>query len=173
MRGQGGPQRRGAPQVRKRSSSPLFLCIRYHVAKTGSGQTCGKPKTTFSYSNFSKWLNATGRPMHLELCRGYKQGPGELSEYVPKVSQSWRVAGDNQDDWEDGTRCVCARLLFISGAFYCSVFYCWNFSLCRRTIEDFVNNSKLGGPYGWNYGDFLTTGGAGCGILPPSTAHGP
>ncbi len=49
-------------------------------------------------------------------------GPGKLSSYVPKVAQSWRVAGDNQDDWADGT---------------------------RRTIESFVNNSNLGGPYGY------------------------
>ena len=63
--------------------------------------------------------------MHLELCRGYTTGPGHISSYVSKVAQSWRVAGDNQDDWENGT---------------------------QRTIESFVNNSKLGGPYGWNYG---------------------
>lgn len=41
-------------------------------------------------------------------------------------------------------------------------------ALCLR-----ADNSKLGGPYGWNYGDFLTTGGAGCSTLPPVTAHGP
>lgn len=97
------------------------------------------------HTNFSKWLNATGRPIHLELCRGYATGPGKISGYVSKVAQSWRVAGDNRDDWEGGT---------------------------ARTIESFVNNSKLGGPFGWNYGDFLTTGGAGCSTVPPSTATG-
>ena len=65
--------------------------------------------------------------MHLELCRGYKQGPGELSEYVPKVSQSWRVAGDNQDDWEDGTRYVCARLLLFPELFIALYFIAGTF----------------------------------------------
>jgi len=98
------------------------------------------------HSNFSKWLNATGRPIHLELCRGYTTGPGKISSYVSKVAQSWRVTGDIHDDWESGT---------------------------ASTIELLVNNSKLGGPFGWNYGDFLVTGGAGCGSAPPSTATGP
>eukprot|EP00039_Didymoeca_costata_P009107 m.120525 g.120525 ORF g.120525 m.120525 type:complete len:443 (+) comp14365_c0_seq1:108-1436(+) len=98
------------------------------------------------HTNFSHWLNQTGRPMHLELCRGYTMGPGSISAYVSKVAQSWRVAGDNQDNWEGGT---------------------------DKTIESFVNNSRLGGPYGWNYGDFLTTGGAGCSLVPPPTSTGP
>ena len=85
--------------------------------------------------------------MHLELCRGYDMGPGavlgpelphspwadafplvgagEISPYVSKVAQSWRVAGDNRDDWRGGTRVA---------------------------IESFVNNSRLAGPHGWNYG---------------------
>jgi len=96
---------------------------------------CGK---TFGHTseelhrNFSHWLNATGRPMHLELCRGYEKHP--IPDYVAEVAQSWRVAGDNWDFWPHTV----------------------------ETIKDFINVSHLAGPYNWNYGDFLMTGGAGC-----------
>ena len=49
------------------------------------------------HRNFSHWMNATGRPMHLELCRGYSLHP--IPDYVAEVANSWRVAGDNWDYW--------------------------------------------------------------------------
>ena len=48
------------------------------------------------HTNFSHWMNATGRPMWLELCRGYSH---PLPDYVAKVAQSWRATGDNWDYW--------------------------------------------------------------------------
>eukprot|EP00662_Eupelagonemidae_sp_cell21_P053514 gene53514-9882_t len=48
------------------------------------------------HSNFSHWMNATGRHMHLELCRGYSH---PIPDYVAEVANSWRVAGDNWDWW--------------------------------------------------------------------------
>ena len=86
------------------------------------------------HRNFSKWLNATGRPMHLELCRGYKH---PIPDYVAEVANSWRVAGDNWDFWPHTV----------------------------STIKDFINVSHLAGPFNWNYGDFLMTGGAGCNVF--------
>lgn len=93
---------------------------------------CGKkPEDSKTlHTNFSRWMNATGRPMHLELCRGYKRG----DPYVAQVANSWRVAGDNWDYWPHTV----------------------------STIKSFIGLSHLAGPYNWNYGDFLMTGGAGC-----------
>lgn len=42
-------------------------------------------------------MNATGRPMWLELCRGYGL---PTPSYVAKVANSWRITGDHHDDWE-------------------------------------------------------------------------
>eukprot|EP01006_Ploeotia_vitrea_P050618 TRINITY_DN67478_c3_g19_i1.p1 TRINITY_DN67478_c3_g19~~TRINITY_DN67478_c3_g19_i1.p1 ORF type:complete len:416 (+),score=48.85 TRINITY_DN67478_c3_g19_i1:34-1281(+) len=54
--------------------------------------------------------------------------------YTREVAQSWRATGDHHDVW----------------------------SSTAGIIEAFAGLSKRGGPYGWNYGDFLMTGGAGC-----------
>lgn len=57
---------------------------------------CGKDLTNASlqHTEFSQALNATGRHIFLELCRGYSLPP---PAYCPEVAQSWRVTGDHQD----------------------------------------------------------------------------
>eukprot|EP00053_Salpingoeca_punica_P007121 m.65832 g.65832 ORF g.65832 m.65832 type:complete len:421 (-) comp14009_c0_seq1:350-1612(-) len=84
------------------------------------------------HSNFSHWLNATGRPMWLELCRGYDHPL--IPPYVAQVAQSWRVTGDHQDNWNN----------------------------TKGVLAAFMKPTNPGVPYAWNYGDFLMTGGPGC-----------
>jgi hypothetical protein len=43
------------------------------------------------HTEFSKALNATGRPIWLELCRGYKYDKGQIPSYVAEVI--WREGG--------------------------------------------------------------------------------
>ncbi|XP_062518978.1 uncharacterized protein LOC134194089 isoform X2 [Corticium candelabrum] len=84
------------------------------------------------HTEFSKALNATGRPIFLNLCRGYSYPP---PSYTAKVANSWRVNGDHHDRWDDST---------------------------SHVIEIMAPVAKYAGPGGWNDPDFLMTGGAGC-----------
>eukprot|EP01012_Entosiphon_sulcatum_P025111 TRINITY_DN3037_c0_g1_i1.p1 TRINITY_DN3037_c0_g1~~TRINITY_DN3037_c0_g1_i1.p1 ORF type:complete len:421 (-),score=56.93 TRINITY_DN3037_c0_g1_i1:47-1213(-) len=84
------------------------------------------------HTQFSKALNSTGRHIHLELCRGYPTP--NIPPYVVEVANSWRITGDHQDQWDN----------------------------TMHVIEGFASPSNQGGPYNWNYGDFLMTGGPGC-----------
>ncbi|EDQ89691.1 uncharacterized protein MONBRDRAFT_32350 [Monosiga brevicollis MX1] len=86
------------------------------------------------HTELSKALNATGRPIWLELCRGYSYDP--IPDYVTEVAQSWRITGDHQDEWSN----------------------------TKTVIEGFMIPSNQAGPNQWNYGDFLMTGGPGCNL---------
>lgn len=48
------------------------------------------------HTEFSQALNATGRHIYLELCRGYNF-PSE--PYCPEVAQAWRVGNDHADNF--------------------------------------------------------------------------
>lgn len=86
------------------------------------------------HTEFSNALNATGRPIWLELCRGYSYTP--IPSYVAEVAQSWRLTGDHQDEWSNTV----------------------------EVIRAFFQPSNPGVPHAWNYGDFLMTGGPGCNV---------
>eukprot|EP00937_MAST-01D_sp_MAST-1D-sp2_P000224 g224.t1 len=86
------------------------------------------------HTNLSHWLNATGRPIWLELCRGYSYDP--IPKYVAEVANSWRTTGDHQDEWGN----------------------------TLKVIQSFWAPSNPGVPHAWNYGDFLMTGGPGCDV---------
>eukprot|EP00045_Choanoeca_perplexa_P003505 m.31525 g.31525 ORF g.31525 m.31525 type:complete len:424 (+) comp12082_c0_seq1:254-1525(+) len=86
------------------------------------------------HTQLSHGLNATGRPIWLELCRGYSYDP--IPEYVTEVAQSWRITGDHQDEWSN----------------------------TKKVIQGFMAPSNPGRSYAWNYGDFLMTGGPGCNL---------
>jgi hypothetical protein len=49
------------------------------------------------HTEFSKALNATGRPIFLNLCRGYSYPP---PSYTSAVANSWRINGDHHDNWD-------------------------------------------------------------------------
>ena len=72
------------------------------------------------HTNFSHWMNATGRPMWLELCRGYSH---PLPDYVAKVAQSWRATGDNWDYWPHTTDTIQAFV----GTSHLAGPYNWNY----------------------------------------------
>lgn len=86
------------------------------------------------HTAFSAAMNKTGRPMWLELCRGYSYDP--IPEYVAQVANSWRTTGDHQDEWSNTI----------------------------KVIKSFWAPSNPGVPHAWNYGDFLMTGGPGCNV---------
>ena len=73
------------------------------------------------HTAFSAAMNATGRPMWLELCRGYSYDP--IPDYVAKVANSWRTTGDHQDEWKNTV----------------------------QVIKSFWAPSNPGVPYAWNY----------------------
>jgi alpha-galactosidase len=74
---------------------------------------CGYDLTnsTQQHTEFSQALNATGRHIFFELCRGCEHClsssflliPSSYSlpppAYCPEVANSWRVTGDHQDYW--------------------------------------------------------------------------
>eukprot|EP01084_Bolivina_argentea_P085470 154465_1 len=93
---------------------------------------------------FSNALNATGRVIWLELCRGYGWPP---PDYVREVSQSYRLSGDHQDSWSSTATAI-----------------------HKASRVDF--NESWSGPYNWGYSDFLITGGQGCkGDKNPNVTH--
>eukprot|EP01083_Nonionella_stella_P033295 91151_1 len=66
---------------------------------------CGKDTTDAKkqHTEFSNYLNATGRPIWLELCRGYTY---PAPEYVAEVANSWRVTEDHHDDWKSTANAI-------------------------------------------------------------------
>jgi len=66
---------------------------------------CGSDLTNASqqHTAFSQALNATDRPIWLELCRGYGYPP---PPYVAEVAQSWRIMGDHHDDWQSTAKAI-------------------------------------------------------------------
>jgi alpha-galactosidase len=97
---------------------------------------CGKKLTDAEkqHTELSQGLNATGRPIFFELCRGYSYKP--IPEYVAQVANGWRTTGDHQDEWSN----------------------------TKKVIESFFAPSNPGVPHAWNYGDFLMVGGPGCNV---------
>lgn len=94
---------------------------------------CGDHRTPEGHKEFSKYLNMTGRPIVLELCRGSYEKEHNWG-YAPQVAQLWRATDDHHDNW--------ASTLF--------------------EIAAVEGKSKWSGPYGWAYLDMIMTGGQGC-----------
>jgi len=106
---------------------------------------CGAKCAPEGHQQFSKYLNATGRPIVLELCRGSYQDQSKWG-YAPQVAQIWRATGDHHDDWNS----------------------------TMEQIKSVVGKSTWSGPYGWAYLDMIMTGGEGCkGQSPDETLHCP
>ena len=127
-----------------------------------------------AHFNLSRALNATGRPVVLELCRGpyiYRDEWG----YARDVAQIWRAARDHHDDFASTLKQAPRRVVFRS-------------SPRRRRdprssprrhrdppsqVAALENATRLSGPHGWAYGDILMTGGQGCstrsGLVDPYT----
>jgi len=96
---------------------------------------CGDHDTAEGHKNISRAMNATGRPMVLELCRGtYMDEPGW--SYAPDIAQVWRATTDHHDSFESTLEQVAA--------------------LVSRP-------DARGAPHAWPYGDMMMTGGEGCG----------
>jgi alpha-galactosidase len=89
---------------------------------------CGDNKTldaegrSEGHLNFSRALNATGRPMAFELCRGPYEKLPEWG-YAPSAAQLWRADGDHHD----------------------------SFSHTLEQLAAIKNKSQWSGPFGWAY----------------------
>ena len=83
---------------------------------------CGDHDTEEGHKQLSAALNATGRPMVLELCRGTYQDLPKWG-YAPEIAQVWRATGDHHDEFSSTLDQVAAIALRHSS-----------------------------GPYGWAYG---------------------
>eukprot|EP01079_Euglenida_sp_SAG-EU17-18_P011582 gene11582-2108_t len=94
---------------------------------------CGLDDSPQGHQEFSKALNATGRQIAFELCRGPYQKEDHWG-YAPGVAQVWRATGDHHDE----------------------------FSSTMDQVNSMKGKSKWSGPYGWAYGDMMMTGGQGC-----------
>ena len=100
---------------------------------------CGDERSAEGHANFSKALNATGREMILELCRGPYAGEDGWG-YAPQIAQVWRAAKDHHDD----------------------------FSNTLSQINALAAHPDWSGPFGWAYGDMMMTGGEGCDPYDPA-----
>jgi len=106
---------------------------------------CGQHCTEDGHKQFSTYLNQTGRPIVLELCRGSYQTQNKWG-YAPQVAQLWRASGDHHDDWKS----------------------------TLQQIDSVVGKGTWSAPYGWAYLDMIMTGGQGCvGQSPDQTLHCP
>eukprot|EP00971_Amphidinium_carterae_P213211 4231596-Amphidinium_carterae.1 len=86
------------------------------------------PQDTFT--EFSEALNATGRPIHLNMC---EWGYNEPFEWGPAVAQSWRATGDHHGSWSSTSHEVEVRATRVPA-------------------------ELAGAPYAWNDLDLLQTG---------------
>lgn len=112
---------------------------------------CGKDDSPEGHKNFSRALNATGRPIVLELCRGPYQEQADWG-YAPSIAQVWRATGDHHDRFSSTIEQVEA--------------------MSRPSI--YIPGEGGSGPYGWAYGDMMMTGGEGCvGYDPKVPQHCP
>jgi alpha-galactosidase len=82
-----------------------------------------------TYALMSHALNATGRPIHFNMC---EWGQKEPWEWGPKVAQSWRATGDHTPVWESTKQIIAQRSA--------------------------IPASLGGAPYAWNDMDMLETG---------------
>jgi len=106
---------------------------------------CGEQLNYENHIAFGKALNATGRPIWLELCRGTYLTENHYG-YAFNVSQSWRSSGDHHD----------------------------SFSSTMNEVKSVEGKSSWYGPYGWAFLDMLMTGGQGCkGQTVDQTLHCP
>jgi len=94
---------------------------------------CGENLNYENHIAFGKALNATGRPIWLELCRGTYETEDHYG-YAASIAQSWRSDGDHHD----------------------------NFPSTLSQLKSVEGKSNWYGPYGWAYLDMLMTGGQGC-----------
>eukprot|EP00729_Bicosta_minor_P015301 gene15301-16152_t len=94
---------------------------------------CGKGDDPSGHQNLSKAMNATGRPMALELCRGPYQNEDHWG-YAPEYAQGWRATGDHHDE----------------------------FSSVIQQVNAVKGKGSWSGPYGYAYLDMMMTGGQGC-----------
>ncbi len=99
------------------SSGPLCRCF-----------TTGLDPQTI-YTNFSFWLNATGRPINFNMCEWGVDTPWV---WGPKVAQSWRMSGDHTATWESTK------------------------SIIQQSAA--IPAENTGTPYAWNDMDMLETG---------------
>ena len=99
---------------------------------------CGENKSIAGHQNFSRALNATGRPMAFELCRGDYEKLDHWG-YAPGIAQVWRADGDHHD----------------------------SFSHTLEQLAAIKGKSTWSGPYGWAYMDMMMTGGEGCEQIDP------
>ncbi|CAE7450971.1 agaA [Symbiodinium pilosum] len=82
-----------------------------------------------TYTAFSKALNATGHPIHFNMCEWGKAAPWT---WGPKVAQSWRATGDHVPLWQDTKKVIAERSQ--------------------------IPEADAGRPYAWNDMDMLETG---------------
>ena len=82
-----------------------------------------------TYAAFSKALNATGHPIHFNMCEWGKAAPWT---WGPKVAQSWRATGDHVPLWQDTKKVIAERSQ--------------------------IPEADAGRPYAWNDMDMLETG---------------
>jgi len=94
---------------------------------------CGDEDSVEGHKNFSKALNATGRPIVLELCRGPYQRMDHWG-YAPDIAQIWRATGDHHDNWDS----------------------------VKDQYNSMTGKSEWSKSFGWAYGDMMMTGGEGC-----------
>jgi len=85
------------------------------------------------HREFAAAMNATGRPMVLEVVAGFEF----LGSAIEKYANTWRFCIDHHDTWKSTEQALA----------------------CRALLR---GHSTRGGPGGWAYMDVLTTGGAGC-----------
>lgn len=106
---------------------------------------CGDHDTAKGHKEFSHFLNKTGRPIVLELCRGDYQKEKKWG-YAPDVAQLWRATDDHHDNWKSTLQ----QIMSVKG------------------------KSTWSKPFGWAYLDMIMTGGQGCkGQNPNQTLHCP
>ena len=106
---------------------------------------CGDFDSPEGHANFSKALNATGRHIVLELCRGPYQEEDKWG-YAPGVAQVWRATGDHHD----------------------------SFDSTLDQLSHMKGRGSWSAPFGWAYGDMMMTGGEGCDPYDPNVpAHCP
>jgi alpha-galactosidase len=120
---------------------------------------CGKNLTHphAQHQAFSQAMNATGRSMLYQICRGYDSPTGNVddittSPWVTAISQEARATNDHHDTWKNSVSTINALASAVAAG------NSWT--------------PKVGSASSfWLFGDFLYTGGAGC--VDNSTAHCP
>ena len=62
----------------------------------GCGVGGNKSQAIAAYSNYSKWVNKTGRPIHFEVSDFGAFAPWE---WAGAIANSWRMSGDHSPNW--------------------------------------------------------------------------